>query len=58
MMVVIAVFVNSALIGTGELSRRMAPGLSDSVSIILIVTAEVGQYLLLSTSFLVLNGIS
>lgn len=39
-MVVIAVIVNSALIGIGDLVHRMVPGLSDSLTIVLIVCVE------------------
>ena len=41
MMVVIAVIVNSALIGMGGLMHRIVPGLSDMLTVLLIVVVEV-----------------
>ena len=40
-MVCLAVIVNSALIGSGDLVRRMAPGMSDTAIVLLIVGVEV-----------------
>jgi hypothetical protein len=40
-MVVISVLVNSALIGMGDLAHRVMPGLSDIMTILLIVLVEV-----------------
>ena len=40
-MVLIAVLVNSVLIGMGDLVDRMVPGLSDTFTILLVVIVEV-----------------
>ena len=48
-MVVIAVIVNSALIGMGDLVHRIVPGLSDTLTVILIVVVEVSECVSSST---------